>query len=168
MLPFFWDKKFCYEVVWHGRLEGKYPLYLQMPKFQSVLERFILPETIASYRGDMSQKKKNSPVLHRCGKLRTREALWTCSIKLVSLLNCRSGSAAPPFLISYFSLDKMRSDLQRTSERPIIVSKSLDDGWWHAARWQYVGCDGFWLIITFIRLPHLHHKCHFRLFCVVL
>ena len=35
----------------------------------------------------------------------------------------------PPFLMPYFSLDKMRGDLRRTSGRPIIVPKSLDDGW---------------------------------------
>jgi hypothetical protein len=63
----------------------------------------------------------------------------------------------PPFLMPYFSLDKMRGDLQRTSERPIIVPKSLDGGWLHAACWQYGGCDGFWLILTFIPPPpHTH------------
>jgi len=71
----------------------------------------------------------------------------------------------PPFLMPNFS---MRGDLQRTSERPIIVPRSLDDWWLHATRWQYDGYDGFRLTITFIPPPRLHHKWYFRPFYVVL
>ena len=98
------------------------------------MKRFILPATTASYRGDMSKKKNNNALYYMAAensKLGKQYELFQLNLSACLTVGL---VLQPPFLMPYFSLDKMRGDLQRTSERPIIVPKSLDDGWLHAAR----------------------------------
>jgi hypothetical protein len=155
-----------YEVVGSGRMEGKYSLHLQMP-INSEKTDSSSNDCLVSRR-HVQEKKNNSFPYY----IAAENSILGKNYELfqLNLSACLTVGLVlqPPCLMLYFSLDKMHGDLQRTSERPIIVSISLDDGWLHAARWQFSGHDGFWLISTFIPLPHLRHTWYFRLFCVVL